>query len=189
MCEQYAGVIEQLEVLKPGSQEHQRLVQLSQQLGAALEESRHAVDADPSAFPGIEKIPDSALAVARDLLRRSETLSEREQGRLDVLLDAMRGEVLLRGDVVPANPPPVKIPAPASADPPVTVTADTATPEPEPCRYCHQPPARCDEINGRDLDTWRVLHFDHPEEITRRDQARTTEMLESLRRRTRSPFL
>jgi hypothetical protein len=39
-CEHLAGTLEQLEVLKPGSSEHQRLVQLAQQLGAALEESR-----------------------------------------------------------------------------------------------------------------------------------------------------
>ncbi len=42
MCEQYAGIVEQLEVLKPGSPDHQRLVQLSQLLGTALEESRSA---------------------------------------------------------------------------------------------------------------------------------------------------
>jgi hypothetical protein len=39
-CEQLAGIIEQLEVLKPGSPEHQRLVQLAQQLGETLEASR-----------------------------------------------------------------------------------------------------------------------------------------------------
>ena len=39
-CEHLAGVLEQLEVLKAGSQEHKRLVELSEQLGASLEESR-----------------------------------------------------------------------------------------------------------------------------------------------------
>jgi hypothetical protein len=39
-CEMLAGILEQLETMKPGSPVHQRLVQLSQLLGAALEESR-----------------------------------------------------------------------------------------------------------------------------------------------------
>ena len=39
-CEHLAAILEQLENLKPGSPDHQRLVQLSQLLGAQLEESR-----------------------------------------------------------------------------------------------------------------------------------------------------
>jgi hypothetical protein len=39
-CEMLAGILEQLEVIRPGLPEHQRLVQLSQQLGTTIEETR-----------------------------------------------------------------------------------------------------------------------------------------------------
>jgi len=41
-CDMLAGILEQLESMKPGSPDHQRLVQLSQLLGTSLEESRPA---------------------------------------------------------------------------------------------------------------------------------------------------
>jgi hypothetical protein len=187
-CEMLAGVLEQLEVQKPGSQEHQRLVQLSQQLFAALEASRRPLDADPSAFPGVEQMPTSALERARDLLQRLATgdaLTERELGQLDILESSMRGEVLLR-ELVPPAPPPVAIdlPVPVSAEPPVTVTAPSALPEPERCPYC-----TCSPCIGRDHSAFELLHASDPDVIKKKDAERTAEMMESLRRRTRSPFL
>ncbi len=106
-CEHLAAILEQLETLRPGGPDHQRLVQLSQLLGAALEESRSARASRPSPdADGVAAMPMSALEAARDLLARvaaGDVLSEREQGHLDVLMHATRGRVTLPPDPDPLD--------------------------------------------------------------------------------------
>ncbi len=55
---------------------------------------------------GVERMPTSALEAAHALLARlakGETLSEREQGQLDVLRSAIHGEVALPPDWLPSS--------------------------------------------------------------------------------------
>lgn len=176
MCEQFAGVVEQLEVIKPGSPEHQRLVQLSQTLGAALEEAQLSREARaPSDAPGIASMPSSALHLAQEFLKRQvagETLTDFEQGALAVLHRAMDGTVLLPPD--PRAPEPAHVapdagyPKQEATDAP-TIDEPTAAPaEPEPaCLYgCG---SRCAELREKRPDVWHVFHYLDPEEVARRE--------------------
>ena len=172
MCEQFAGVVEQLEVIKPGSPEHQRLVQLSQLLGAALEESQSSrVARTPADMQGIDAMPSSALHQAHDLLSRQiagETLTDRELGHLDVLMAASHGEVLLPPDPVdvPAFDTPVNTRVEVDVAPPepggAASTPAPAPAEPAGCIYCDGP------CVGKDRDIYRTLHALDPEEQARR---------------------
>src|SRR4029079_15329042 len=67
MCAQFAAIVEQLEVLKPGSTEHQRLVVLSQTLGDALEASRRP----PCTLDALDDLSPSELADRADQLARA----------------------------------------------------------------------------------------------------------------------
>ena len=95
-CAHLAGTLEQLEVMKPGSPDWQRLVTVAQMLGTALH------DAPPEtrtpADRGLADMPTPAITVLRDLMLRYESLTERELGQLDILRSAMRGEIALPAD-------------------------------------------------------------------------------------------
>jgi hypothetical protein len=184
-CRWLANITERLEHVKDGTPEHQRLVDMWTHLTATLEASRTPT---PDANPGVERMPQTALELARDLLQRlaaGETLSEREQGQLDVLDAAMRGELLLRGELVSDDPSPVVIdqaPAPPTADPIVQATVPTAAPaaaEPT-CAYCHQSHERCAEIKATNLDAWQVLHYSDPTEVAKRDEEATAIMMKQM---------
>ncbi|MEQ1757594.1 MAG: hypothetical protein ABL986_04700 [Vicinamibacterales bacterium] len=149
-CEHLAGILEQLETMKPGSTDHQRLVQLGQLLGAALEEAKPA--RPTSSLPGLASMPVPALELARDLLKRvkaGEALSEFDLGRLDVLRGAMRNELRLTPDE-PESPVYLSetgatIVEPASTSQPISEPSPSPpTPEPT-CQYSRQPSARCAE--------------------------------------------
>lgn len=191
MCEQFAGVVEQLEVIKPGSPEHQRLVQLSQSLGAALEESQASREARaPSDMAGIEHMPSSALHLAKEFLTRitaGETLTDFEQGALAVLHRAMDGTVLLPPDPrTPENAyvaPDVRYPkheatdATAIDEPTAAEPVPAAEPEPT-CIYgCG---SRCAELQEKRPDVWHVFHFLDPEEVKRRDAEATAVMMKTV---------
>jgi hypothetical protein len=107
-CEQYAATLERLETSKPGSTEWQRLITIAQTLGAALDESQTRATRTPSNLLGIDAMPSSALRLTQSLLSRlaaGDTLTEREQGQLDILQSAMRGDVALPSDT-PDDPAP-----------------------------------------------------------------------------------
>ena len=64
-CAHLAGTLEQLEVMKPGSPDWQRLVQVAQTLGAALEGSKPAARTDD---------PDTSNLTEDELVERVEVL-------------------------------------------------------------------------------------------------------------------
>jgi hypothetical protein len=152
MCEQYAGIVEQLEALKPGSPEHQRLVQLSQLLGAALEESKPAArtdDLDASNLTEDELVEqlEVLLVHAREI---RDAKIERARPRLEA--DAVVDGVLLLepGDTEQEAHATAPKPAPA---------------EPETCKYCGKAPCIGDQHPAFD-----VLHALDPIEQQRRDR-------------------
>jgi hypothetical protein len=186
MCEQYAGIVEQLEVLKPGSPDHQRLVQLSQLLGAALEESQSSRETRPNQDDaGLAAMPMSALHASKDLLERYETLTDRERGQLDVLLAASHGRVTLPPDPVAVPDLPAYRSQASAATVEPASTAHTVEdhapaktrPTVETCNYCNRSLDECAEIKATRLDVWQAIHALHPDEIARRDQEATTQMI------------
>jgi hypothetical protein len=177
-CSHLAGILEQLEVLKPGSTEHQRLVQLSQTLADALDAR------SPANSPGVETMPSAALEMAADLLRRQqagEQLSDRELGQLDILRAAVDGRVALPAD--PPDAPPTPNPTLTEArfepgDPRHVEEIPHEAPHTEParCQYCGQAPCV-----GAGHHAYEVLHYNDPTEVARRDGAATAVMLHQLR--------
>jgi len=175
-CEHLAGVLEQLEVLKAGSQEHKRLVELSLTLAGSLEESRATRQVSPNAF---ENHTDAQLVA-----------------RLEGLLKYARETDELRQRVAAAEQAQAaaeKVQAAATATPAAAPTPQPSTtkpaPEPEPkCRFCYQTPAACTALKTDNLDTWRTLHSLDPEEVARRDAEATAEMFHQVGRPL-PPFL
>ena len=125
---------------------------------------------------GVKAMPMSALEAASDLLQRvaaGEVLSEREQGRLDVLLAASHGKVLLPPDPDPldtltANMPPVNTRVTddaeqeathATAPKPETAITQPAVAEPT-CPHCHQTTAACASARRASVDAWAEIHPD-----------------------------
>jgi hypothetical protein len=157
-CEMLAGILEQLEVLKPGGPDHQRLVQLSQLLGESLEASR--ASRSPTTTNLEDLSPDALVAKAEKTLHMAKLLRDSKRA-----IDA------------PAATPSY---SPTESEGPEPEAVASA---PEPiCQYCHLPLARCEQIKATRLDNWRALHYSDPEEVERREKAATDEMFESLRR-------
>lgn len=166
-CDMLAGILEQLEVLKPGSPDHQRLVQLSQQLGASLEESRapRAAD-DDTADLNI----DALVEQSAEILRQALALQRAAQAPPST-------------DTTPFDTTPIVSSAEAPVADQLVKAEPTATSAPEPrCEYCHQTLTRCAEIKATQLDSWEVLHYNDPQMIEQRAKLLTQEMYESLRR-------
>src|SRR5258708_22718264 len=138
-CAHLAGILEQLEVLKPGSPEHQRLVQLSQSLGAALEGSRssqHVPDADYDAMTDDELI--DRLEQTLQAARASRDLKREHQPRLDA--DVVGAAVAEDG--VTLLEPGDEGHAPQEATRAATVRQPTV----EICKHCRKSPDRCIQI-------------------------------------------
>jgi hypothetical protein len=156
-CEHLAGVLEQLEALKAGSQEHKRLVELAQLLGTALEASRtqdaRSSDADPASIT-----PDAMIERTTAILRGLLQLHD-EQERSRAHIDAIPRETS------------------AGAEAELLVKAEPTAPAPERCLYCHQAPCV-----GASHHAFEVLHWNDPAEIEKRAAQATAEMFESLRR-------
>ena len=167
-CEMLAGIVEQLETMKPGSAEHQRLIQLSQQLGASLEESRvreSQVSSDATAVLTDEQI-EARLVKLLEMLRSTRlpkmseaqhegavhgAIGDREDAEQDAEQDAARVEAY------------TLIPKPdrrsdATADRGVDASTPSTPPvPPAPCEYCHQSPCV-----GRDHTAYDALHDHDP---------------------------
>jgi hypothetical protein len=153
-CEQLAGILEQLETMKPGTPEHQRLVQLSQLLGATLEESRSSrVAPTPTDLSALneEQLIERTTAILRHLLVLR-----------DAKLDA--APVNNAHDYVEADPQPQAL-APAMA----VATA----PEPD-CEYCRR------NCVGVEHHAYSVLHWNDPAEIKKRDEEATKVMMKMM---------
>ncbi len=145
------------------------------------EEERGQVDQ----YPGIDDMPRSALELLQEFDERvaaGGALSEYEQGQVDVLVMASRGQILLAGELIADPPPPVAIDVPALA----AEAPEQSRPEPEPepvptCEYCRQRFARCAELKAADLGSWRTLHWRDPSEVARRSEESTQIMLAQMR--------
>jgi hypothetical protein len=176
-CEHLAATLEQLETMRPGTTEWQRLVTAAQTLGAALHDPRETRAS--SSFPGVERMPTSALGAARDLLTRharGETLSEFDRGRLSVLRSALHGELVLPPDPTASSmsDSPTVAAEPDSCGPTEIAPVET-TRASDMCPYCHQRPCV-----GRDHHAYEALHHDDPAEVERRRQEATAVMLKTM---------
>ena len=133
-------------------------------------------------------MPSSALHLAHDLLLRQvggEQLSDRELGRLDVLMAATSGKVLLPPDPVDVPDIPAdRRPADAAiVAPAVTSSAATGpkpTAEPDTCPHCHKSPTAWAAMRTERPDVWSSLHWDHPDERARRDDYNAAVMRRTL---------
>jgi hypothetical protein len=151
-CEHLATIPEQLEVLRPGSTEHARLVQLAQQLAEALEATRATRAAAPD--------DQNTVTVVRRVIVGTRT--ERAAGNAT------------------EHTGPVQAPTDPAGEAPVPSSA-TLTPE-QCCPYCQQSPSRCAEIKSTRLDAWRAMHCADPAEIKRLDDDATQEMMRQVGR-------
>jgi hypothetical protein len=164
MCFQFADICEQLEGRKAdGSANYQRLVQLSQQLGAALEESR----ASRTSHPPIDQIdtldPPALIEKTVGLLRQLLQLQDQQA-------------------VAPVAPvthaPATSGKFPEGSEP----SAHVPTPTPTPCPYCYRSPCI-----GTAHSAYEVLHWNAPDEFEKRRVARTKEMFAMIGKP--SPFI
>jgi hypothetical protein len=157
-CEHLAGTLEQLETMRSGSPDWGRLIDKAQTLGAALHEARATAPStnDPP-------LDDDAL------IARLETLLAAARANRDAKLtstqpladdsDVVR-EPGKAGDAVPPRESPASAAVPA---------ADVT------CPYC-----RRSACLGADHPEFRVLHWDDPDEVKRRDQEATAIMLHQI---------
>lgn len=157
MCEQFAAVTEQLEGRKAdGSANYQRLVQLSQTLGAALEESR-----------------SREIRAQTDLDTLSEDeLIERTAAILHQLLESRDAQRKVQVHIAQAY---ADHQAGASSEAAVDPAGDAATPTPAPvCPYCHR------ACVGPEHFAYDVLHYDDPIEVAKRDAEATAVMCKQI---------
>jgi hypothetical protein len=178
MCEQLAIVTSQLETTKPGSPDHQRLVQLSVLLGEQLEGSRSTTTA--------ADVGDLSEMTIDQLLERTELIYCRLTALRDEQPPVSTPSPFDTSPIVNRQPAPLDSPDPEAGVSPAQTeisvpgassAAEPGTSEPDPCRFCHQSIARCAEIKNRDVDTWRALHHLDPDEVQRRKDRATAEMM------------
>ena len=80
----------------------------------------------------------------------------------------------------PAKPveQPSSSPIVTVASSPTPATVEDSTPvEPSNCPYCDQSLATCNDMRQHDLPAWRSLHWSDPQEVQRRAEEATREML------------
>jgi hypothetical protein len=177
-CRNLAAVMERLESTTPGSPAWGRLMTSLREQGAALREARSET---PAAT--VEAQPTYALErlqVLLDRMERGETLSEREEGALDVLLGAVEGRHTLLPDPVPEIPAellPTPCPEPARSESPEPADTDSPVPATDPrrCPYCLQTPCV-----GPEHPAFDVLHMSDPVVIEKRRKEATAVMLAML---------
>jgi len=190
-CDTLAGILEQLEVLKPGSPDHQRLVQLSVLLGAALEESRVARTPEANKLETLSpsEFADHAENIAqaaRDYLARLEWNHPNPALRPDEITlrharqNVERAEMLARHTRADAEAPltdaerlteefadvgsyGTEVPEPEVPEPPPPPppAAPAAPAAPVLCQYCHAAFSGCVVI--RDHGGWLATHQERPD--------------------------
>jgi hypothetical protein len=173
-CEVLAGILEQLEVLKPGSPDHQRLVQLSQQLGTALDASRSVPPYTTADFANAS--PDDVVARIEKLLELALLVRDGARGELsrpipprEVAQGATRGAPAA-GDT---GSPPADSEAPASEAP-------APAPEPTSEAPTHAEATPPTPPGPAPRPAWAAAQA--AREATRAPADGPSEMLESLRR-------
>jgi hypothetical protein len=156
-CEHLAGTLEQLEVLKPGSQEWQRLTQMAQQLAAALEASRASrVKTDDLDDMTVDQLVEKTTGFLHSLLEMRDAKPTSDASPFNSSPIVAKPEALDGSESIPSPPTP---PAPA--------------PEPV-CEYCKR------TCVGVDHHAYSVLHWEDPAEIDKRAERATAEMLHQL---------
>lgn len=168
-CEQLAGIYEQLEGLKPGSTEWQRLVTTAQTLSVALQESSHKphTSTDYRAMTA-----DQLVERAEKLLATAKALRDHQPPRPN---DAEPSTSPLEVFWREAATAPVEALAPAPAARP------SELPPPQ-CPYCHKSLADCAEMRMARPEVFKALHYDSPEMVEKRRQYNTAVMMRQVGR-------
>jgi hypothetical protein len=175
MCEHLAGCHEQLEVLKPTTQEYARLAKLSLELAAALEATRREnVAADRAADDGIH-----ARLAALSTLSLGEVV-ERLTGLLQSAIKLQDAKTAAANQVSGAGTP-VMPGAPSIQDAQATLSPAPLRQAPNDCPYCGG------SCIGPEHPSYGVLHWRDPLEVKRRADEATDVMYHQLGWHRRDP--
>jgi hypothetical protein len=161
-CELLAGTLEQLEVLKPGSAEWDRLTNRAQQLGKELEASRPPrVETDGRDDLTTDQFIEQTTEILRTLLRA------RDFEHAPCHPDGVDGGPAPGPETSPVpgegvSPDPARNAAPMPA-PGFSEPASGPMPEPD-CPYCLRP------CVGPEHVAFAVLHWRDPQEVRRRNE-------------------
>jgi hypothetical protein len=164
-CQHLAGTLEQLEVIKPGSQEWQRLTQMAQQLAEALEETRASRKYTTTSLEDLS--PNDVVARAERVLQMAR-----------LVRDATRERDSLTSTTDPASMTSVNATAPSTF-----IQQATLAPEPR-CPYGCGTLAECAELKETRPDVWATFHGRDPEVIQKKNDEATAVMM---RRHDNSP--
>lgn len=134
-CQHLAGTLERLEVVRAGSAEWQRLVQIAQMLAQTLADARLTRNSDQ------EPLTPATMREKLSLLSR--------------LLDNVEAR---QGDAPAATLAPVSALVETPAEPPAPAERIA-----ERCPYGCGTLERCATLKADDLDTWLVIHGRDPE--------------------------
>ena len=153
-CEMLASILEQLEVLKPGSTEHQRLVTLSKMLGETLEASRPAAQL---------AAPDRITEIRRVIVRPGGAVPPPPAAS-----PPRRSDEDQSGASISDAPDPRPAPNSDRSE----TSSEAGSSAVHSCPYCGNRP--CVSPTS---ESYRVLHWDDPVEVERRRADATATML------------
>lgn len=163
-----ASTLEQLENMRPGTPEWQRLIAVANTLGESLRASAPSTTTTPRPF---EHLSPAALVAEIDALavmarQVAGVGPARPSGAPDGAPDVgLSGAI---AELPALRPEPLVAPAlsPSGGNAPESAPAES---EPAKCPYCYQSPTGCEELKISMLDRWRLFHSLDPEEIKRKD--------------------
>lgn len=156
-CEHLAATLEQLETMRPGSTEWQRLVTTAQTLGAALHDA-HPESRTPTNYADLTE--DQLVARLETLLDSARAIRDSKRGSVQTA--AMGTE----GTAIASEPSDTEYREQETIH---ETAIDEPAPEPT-CGYGCGSLARCAEIKATRSEAWRALHFLDPQEAARRTQ-------------------
>ena len=170
-CHTLAQVIAKLETVRVGGGEHQRLVATMKDLKAALDEALATRKPPEEVLPSItteqlyEQVEEIRAKLAVQLRREAETEQQQAEEEAAAARHALAAlEAATHIEQVEPEPPAI------------------STETPETCPHCGRSFAACATLRDDDLECWRTLHDDHPDEIERRRKERTADMLAQIGR-------
>ena len=151
-CEMLANNRAELEHARCGTPEHQRLITSSLELFAILKASKVPQQPAPLEHLSNAELADRALMLA------------------DRAVELMR------------EAPPPSVDARPESSPIVSVSPREEAPHlddaaPVDCQYCRLTVAQCRATKDAHVPTWRSLHWNDPQEIQRRSEIATREMM------------
>jgi hypothetical protein len=159
-----ASVIAKLELVRVGGNEHQRLVNLLEDLKGTLDESRAARVQPPES--DLSKLTAEQLRQrALDLAAQFEVMQRSDVEQAERIAAQHREEeaaVLRRAPTAPSPEP-------------------KAAPEIEPeCPRFKKSLSDCTTMREKSLDLWRTLHYNDPAEVKRRREHATAVMMRAI---------